>query len=259
MVKIIPLTELMTGTSCLFFAGMWLYVRYRTRKAHMTVAPSLKYLTNYFGWLAIFVFIMTVPYLWLSVSPAAFSTAMAWGYVVGHIFLYISFMYIALMVCELLPSLNNKIPLVVTVFLLADVVTTIINAKTMIWGIQPVYDAAHNLTYLQPAAAVGAAIGIMSLLSIFPAIILFAQNAFRSKGARRLKSVLMVVGFALIMVGGPLNDNSHTTTMYLAAVIIVILGDLILGTGVGFRLESGLADAPAPVPSPAKIASSNTV
>jgi hypothetical protein len=243
MHKLIPLTMLMTLTSTLVYTSLWLYVTRRNRNKNITGQTSVKYLTNYFGYLAIFVAIMTVPYFWLPVSPAAFSTAMAWGYVVGHIFCYIGFMCVALMVCSLVPRLNNKIGIVATLFLVADVVATVINAKTMIWGIKPYYNAANNLTYLQPSTAVGIAIAVTSLASMLPAAILFILSAVRDSGPRRVKSALLASGFILVMIGGPMNDNSHTAVMYTLAVVITITGVLIVGAGVGYQIETGLAEA----------------
>jgi hypothetical protein len=235
----------MTVTSFVVMSASWIYLTYRSQEAHMATQRSLRYLTNYFGYLAIFLFFMSVPYLWFNTNLATFSDIMAWGYVVGHVFFYVASMYVTLLVCSLVPQLYNKIPIVVVLFLIGDAAATVINAKTMIWGVRPVYDAAHNLTLLRAAPAVGIAIALSSILSILPAAILFAMNAFRGTGFRRLKSTLLATGFLLVMIGGPMNDNSHTAAMYATAVAITITGVLVLGFGVGFRVESVLAEAPA--------------
>ncbi len=55
-----------------------------------------------------FFLIMLVPHVLLYSNRPMFSIAMAWGYGVGYIFLYIAFAYVLRMVFSILPQLAPK-------------------------------------------------------------------------------------------------------------------------------------------------------
>jgi len=207
--------------------------------------------------MAVFGFFVTAPYLWLRLSPAAFSNAMAWGYVVGHIFLYIACLNVALLVCTLVQRLANAARTVTILWVVFIVAITIINAKTMIWGVKPIFNTSLSITELRASPIVGAGIAIQTLVSLFPAFILFTVGAVKGNGSRRIKSVLLATGFLTIIVGGPMHDLARSADFYAMADLLTTLSILLLGAGIGYQVDTSLAVAPKK--SEMKVASSNTV
>lgn len=242
-----PLTALMTLLSVLVMGSAWLYLRSRQHNATTSshVLTPVRYMQNFFFYIMIFSSLITVPYLWLPVSPEAFSEAMAWGYVVGHIFCYLAFMNIARMVCALVPKLAGIDRPLVVIWLIVTAVVTVINAQTMIWGVQPVFNYAANLTEFRAAPIVGIAIAVIASVAIIPAVILFGINVFRTSGHRRVKSILLLLGFLTIMIAGPLHDVARSGLMYALADIFSIVGIILIGTGVAYHFEQGLSRNPA--------------
>lgn len=212
---------------------------------------------NFFLFMAIFGGFMTIPYFWLHMGPAAFSAPMAWGYVVGHIFLYLACLNAALMVCTLVPQLNNAGRIVTVIWVLFIIAITAVNAKTMIWGVQPIFDPNLSLTEFRASPIVGAGIGAQAMVGLFPAFVLFAINGIKGSGSRRVKSILLAAGFLVIIAGGPMHDLARTAAFYATADLLTVLGVLLLGIGIGYQVDTSLVAAPEK--SQVKIASSNTV
>ena len=236
----IPLTEIMSCLSCIVMAVAWLYIGRQIDKTPGTVQRPVHFMHQFFLYMAIFAACISLPYLALGMGSAAFSSAMAWGYVVGHVFCYIAFMYIMRMVFALVPRLNAYDRVVIIGWVVATIVVTAINAKTMIWGVQPVYVYHLDLVELRAAPIVGASIAIMAFVSFVPAIILFGVNTVKSQGARRLKSGLLLGGMLLLMVAGPMHDVARVGVVYAAADVLSMVSMLIIGTGVVYRLQHGL-------------------
>ncbi len=237
--------------------GAWLYVGSRLQSSASDAQQPVRMFHKFFLFMAIFMVFMWLPNFWLALAPERFPLAMAIGYVVGHVFLYIAFSYIARMTCRIVPRLNSKEKLVTIACYILSAVITAITAMTMIWGKQPAYDYIHGVTLLNASPIVGPSIGIFALLTVIPAAILFMIHAFKSQGSRRVRSLLLGIGLFVLMTGGPLHDNATTSTMYIIADISVIAAMLVVGVGVVYRLEQSLAfsEPTRPVMAP----SSNTV
>lgn len=253
----IPLTAVTTFLGLVVMVAAWAYVAYRIEHVHAVVLGPVKLLHRFFWQMAVFFFLMSLPYYWLATSPDQFPLAMAWGYVLGHIFLYLAFMSIARMTCAVVPKLNQWDRPVVWIWSVITAVLTGINAVTMIWGTRPSFDYINNITQFNAAVPVGAGIGLMAAISILPAAILFIINAFKTRGPRRVRSLLLGVGFFIMMTAGPLHDVARTGVVYAFADVVTILSIIVVGIGVAYRLEQSLAVAQpaAPVVAP----SSNTV
>jgi len=212
---------------------------------------------DFFLYMAIFGGFMAIPYFWLHISLSAFSTVMAWGYVVGHIFIYLACLSVALMVCSLVPRLANASRIVTIVWVLFIIAITAINAKTMIWGVQPIFDTSLSLTEFRASPIVGAGIAAQAMVGLFPAFVLFAIGAAKGSDSRRLKSVLLAAGFLVIIAGGPMHDLARTAGLYATADLLTTLGVLLLGIGIGYQVDTSLVAAPEKPQF--KAAPSNTV
>lgn len=233
------LTGLMTSFVTVAMLIAWLHVTRRIRHNKLPPQRSVVFLNHYFLFIALFCACMSVPYIWLD-DPRQFGLAMAIGYVVGHVFCYIAFMYITRMVFALLPRLANKDRVAVALWILPIILVTLVNAKTMIWGTRPVFDSVRGLTEFNAAPIVGASIVVLSVGSILPATILFARSALSEHGVERVKPLLLTIGFLTLMVAGPLHDIARTGAVYAAGDFLSFVSVAILCTGVMYRFEHRL-------------------
>jgi hypothetical protein len=241
MLNNIPIALLSTGLLFIVMGCAWLFVELRIKSLASTPQQAVVYLHRYFLNMALFSAFVIIPFFWLPLGDAAFSQAMAWGYVIGHIFTYIGLLYVARMVCISVPKLNRVERPLTYVWVAFIAVVTVINAKTMIWGVQPTYNHASNLIELHAAPVVAGAIAVSALFSLLPAVALFIYSAIKSDGAHRVKASLLALGFLLLFVGGPMHDAAQTANFYAMADIITILSTISVGAGVAFRIERRLA------------------
>jgi hypothetical protein len=249
----VQLTTLTTVIGLLVMFGAWLFVGQRLKQAQGTALRPVTLLHGFFLYMGIFFVIMAAPTVWIGLDPSKFPLYMAWGYVLGHIFLYLAFTNIGRMLFTIIPKLSSKEPVILMVGLVATAVITVINAVTMIWGTQPAYNFERHLIQYNAAPAVGASIGILALLTVMPAAILFLANAVRNP-ASRVRSLLLGSGFLLMVAGGPLHDVATSWQMYMAADIITILSVVLVGAGVVYRFNQSLSLAKPAAPTTAPVA-----
>lgn len=231
------LTTLTTLIGVLAMVTAWTTVGRRIRNSATPALPSVKHLNRTFLMMGIFFTIMFLPSLWLTFDPSQFPLYMAWGYVVGHVFLYLAFIQVALMVISMVPALAGKRRLVVLAGSAVLVAVTVFNAVTMIWGTQPSFNYEQHVTQFNASPLVGAAIGLLALLTFLPAAVLFFRNAVKTGGARRTRSVLLGVGFAMMILGGPPHDVAGNWQTYLLGDLLTIASVIILTSGVLYRFE----------------------
>lgn len=238
----VPLTGLSTLTGVIVMSVAWLVVRQRITASHTTPSRPVALLQKFFVFMFIFFALMGLPHLLLYTNYASsFPMAMAWGYTVGHIFMFIAFTYVTRMIFAILPQLSSKERWATIGGAVVTVVATIITAVTMIGMSQPSYDYSANITNLNAAAPVGAAIAGAALLSLLPAGVLFLFSAFKQSGGHRTKSLLLGLGFVILTVAGPLHDVARNWQSFLIADIFTILGILLIGSGVVYKLNANLA------------------
>ncbi len=240
----LPLTGLMTSSVAVVMFILWIYVTAQVRRSGVAPQRSVVFLNRYFLYMALFCTSMSVPYIWLD-SPADFSLAMAIGYVVGHVFCYIAFMHISRMTSSLIPSLVDKDRAIIMFWWVLISIVTTLNALTMIWGTQPVFNAEQNLTIFNTHPAVGVMIGLMSVAAIVPALVLFTRGALRAKGTDKIKPLLLAIGFAVVMVGGPMHDLAGNGVLYATADILSAVSMIFIASGVVFRVEHRLDETPS--------------
>ena len=235
-----PLTSLMTLLGGLSMLGSWFFIGYRMKHSSHPVSQQVRLLRGYFLYMSIFCFIMFMPHLLLGTDPDRFSSAMAWGYVVGHIFCYIAFTIMLRLTFSMVPRLANKEAYAIAFGTIFIVAVTLINAKTMIYGTQPTYDLQNHVTLFNAAPVVGASIALFASVCVVPAAILFIINGIHNPSAR-LRSLLLGGGMFVTMVAGPMHDVARSWQLYMAADIISILGILLVTAGVVYRLEERIA------------------
>jgi len=252
----LQLTTITTLIGVIAMLSAWYYVGQRIKQSDAGLMRPVKLLDSTFLYMAIFFIIMTAPTLWLTFDPAKFPLYMAWGYVVGHIFLYLAFISVGRLVFSITPRLASKEWVVSLLGGIVLVSITIFNAVTMIWGTQPAFNLDKHVTQFNANPVVGATIGLMGMLTFLPAGILFLRNGFKNQGPRRTRSLLLGSGFIAMVLAGPPHDIAASWQVYMFGDIVAIISIILVGSGVIYRFEQGLSlakpeSAPSPVPTPA--------
>jgi hypothetical protein len=244
----IPLTGFSTIGDAIISLVAWLFIGYRINRSGGAALRPVRLMHKFFLYIAVFFTLMGLPLFVIYSHPEQFPALMAWGYTVGHIFLYIALVYLVLMVMEIIPQLTSKQHWAVWLGTVANVGVTILTAVTMIWGRQPAFDYANNVTHFNAAPAVGISIVVFAMLSFLPPAILFLINTFRGDSGRRLRSLLLGFGFLVVTAAGPLHDNAQTGQVYAIADVFTFLAMCLIGAGVAYRLEQSWAPARAATP-----------
>lgn len=254
----LQLTTLITTLGTFTMLSAWYFVGQRMHKSNVEVLRPVRFLHNFFLCMGIFFAFMTLPTTWLYTDPSQFPLYMAWGYVLGHVALYVGLINIARMICTITPKLASKERFVPVVGVVVLAAVSIYTAITMVWGNRPTYNYEKHLTEYTVDPIIGAAIGLMAVTTLLPACILFLRNAFKSQGPRRTRSLLIGSGFGILFVAGPLHDIARNWQTYMIADLLVSVGIVVMGVGVIYKFEQNLSsNSPAAI-KPA-IAPTNTV
>ena len=216
--------------------GSWFIIGQRSRQSAAKVSTQVMLLQRFFLFMGIFTVLMFIPQIILYTRPSLFPVSMAWGYVVGHVFLYIAFAYTLRLTFSMIPRLADKQVFAIVAAAVAATVITLVNAVTMIWGRLPAYDYINHVTLFNAHPFVGAGIALFAAVSVIPAAILIIMNGVRNPKLR-IRSFLLGFGFILIMTAGPLHDTATTWQLYMVADIVSAIGMFVLAGGVLYRFE----------------------
>jgi hypothetical protein len=216
--------------------GSWWFIGRRMLQRGAGANQQVRHLRSFFLYMGIFCLLIFLPHTLLGFAPNGFPQAMAWGYIIGHVSLYIGLIYILRLTFSMVPRLADKEKYVIAAAALVGTAITIANIKTMAFGTLPQHDSIRNITLLNTAPPVGAAIGAFALVSTVPAIVLILVNGVRNPDAR-LRSFLLGGGLLVLMTGGPIHDIARTWQLYMVADVVSIVGLVIVTTGVLYRLE----------------------
>jgi hypothetical protein len=235
-----PLTAFVTFFGSIVNFMSWLLIRKRIHNNPVPPTRQVILLNKFLLFLSMFMFLMFLPHLLISQAPSQFPLYMALGYIIGHIFLYIGFLYVGRLFISISPRFNGKEKLFLVLGSIGIIFATIINAITMIWGKQPEFDYTHNVTLFNAHPAVGAIIGLFALICVIPTAVLMFKSGI-SNQTNRLRSFLLGGGLVFLMVGGPLHDNAHTAMVYIIADVITIVAQLAVAAGIAYRIEEKLS------------------
>lgn len=247
------LTALTTLIGSFAMLSSWWFVGQRIKRSGGTVPAQVRYLRTFFLYMGNFFMIMFLPHLAIKTYPDQFPLLMAWGYVVGHIFLYLALLKVAQLLFSLAPRLAPKAKIMLSLGGIVAVLLTIANFITMVNGRRPEFDYEQSVTLFNAAPVVGAGIAFFAAITVFPTAILMVINGVRNPEART-KSFLLGAGLFLLMAAGPLHDNAKTAQVYIIADVFSILSLFILTAGVAYRMEERLT----PATKPAKLSIAST-
>ena len=234
-----PLTVLTTLSGSLILFTSWYLISARIRAADAPPSRQVMYLRTFFLYIAIFFLLMFLPSLWLSFDRSRFPLYMALGYDIGHIFYYISLLYLARVLFSLVSSLAAWEKVATAAAVVANVAITVLTTQTMVFGKRPAFDYVHHVTLFNASPVVGVSIAVFSFIIVAPTAFLMILNGIRNPSARA-RSFLLGGGLFILLTGGPVHDTARTGTVYAVADVITILGLLIVAGGLLYRFEERL-------------------
>ncbi len=172
-------------------------------------------------------------------TPQQFAVGMDWGYIYAHVFLYLSFSAMALIVGEAFWKRGKMF--LFWASMVAGIVVTIVN---IMYPNTAMLDIASNVTLMNAQKIVGTLIGIYANALFLPTVILFAWQGFKQKGAFRVRSLILAAGFLVLGVGGPLHDLATTPGQFMLADVLSTVANITIGVGALYR-GKGAAATPA--------------
>lgn len=219
-----------TGIGHVIDFSVLIYFYYRIRKSDVANNKFYFYFERFTLSMSMFFLIMALPNLFFPND----SVMLGLGYVIGHIFLYVSYAYLARIALFIFKPSFNSIN-IYRIYLLAAAAITALN---IIFFNYPVVQA-DGITAYNAAGPIGIAITAISILTLLPSAILFIREAFRQPQHMR-RFIHIGLSFLFIIVGGPLHDIATTSTMYIVADVVTTLGFLLMLLGVVIGTKSAI-------------------
>lgn len=231
-----PITALTTLLGALVMLFSWVFIGRRMMHDDNGGTHQAKLLHAFFLYMAVFFVFMFAPHAFVKLQPGSFPLAMALGYVIGHVFMYLGLINILRLFFSIVPRLSGKDNLAVLLGLVATIGITVFTALTMIWGVQPEFDYDNGVTLFNVQTGVGAAIALFSAVTVLPTAILMILNGI-SNPATRIRSFLLGGGLFVLMTGGPLHDIAKTSQLFMLADVVSVLGLILIASGVTYRIS----------------------
>lgn len=216
--------------------GCWLFVTARMRRHPSGGTHQTKLLASSFFYSFIYSLLTFLPHLLLFKRPEDFPLAMAVGFIVGHVFLYIGFLYFLRVTFSMIPRLNNKEHIAIIVGTLVITSLSVFTAITMLTGERPEFIAETGRTAFNAHPLVSSGSALIAMVGVVPAAILMIVNG--TVNARtRLRSFLIGGGLIILMIAGPLHETELSTAMYVFVNSLSVIGLVSLVSGVAYRME----------------------
>lgn len=243
-------TLLMLGANIIHFRGghfplsavNWLLIGFVTfwvafRLLFLKKKDSqLRIFGSFFFLFSLFISTMAIAHLPLFLPHSVhefFSKSMHWGYLISHIFLYLSLVvFIRLPLDWVAPRFKN---LGSAFFIFLGGVTTVLNFLRIS---SPEYNHSTGITLLNVDPLLGKLVALNVALAWVPAGIYFIVKGARSQEKNvRIRSILLGIGLLAATIGGPLHDISRQAIVFLIADIVILAGIIILASGTMYRQE----------------------
>lgn len=203
---------------------------YRLRKSNIKNNKFFLYFERFTLSMSIFFLLMALPNLFLTEN----SFMLGLGYVIGHIFLYISYAYlIRVSLLILKPSFDS-----IKIFTFYLFLALIITLTNIYYFNYPVI-LKDGITAFNVSPLIGISIIFISMMTLLPSAILFIREAFMQP-QQRTRFALIGISFILIIVGGPLHDVATAPATYMLADVVTTIGFITMLFGVIFGSKSTL-------------------
>jgi len=241
-----PLTILTTlGGSLLLFAS-WYLISARINRAEVPPSRQIIFLRGFYFYIAVFFLLMFLPHLLLNFDASKFPLYMSLGYTIGHIFYYVSLLYLSRALFSLVPQLAKREKIATMLSVIIGSIITVLTTVTMVFGKRPAFDYAHHVTLFNANPVVGVSIAVFSFIIVAPTAFLMILNGIHNPSAR-VRSFLLGGGLFVLLTGGPIHDNARTGMVYAAADILTIVGLLIVTSGLLYRFDERLVPGTQPL------------
>lgn len=187
-----------------------------------------KYNNNFFNYFKNFTLFFGAFYLLFSVPILIFtnnSSIIGWGYLIGHVFSYVAFGYLAriwLLISK--PSFDSAG--VFKIYLLVGALVTALNAFYFNYPV-----VKNGIVNWDQNIVVGVIIILFGLTAFLPSAILFIRESILQPKNRK-RYALIGLAFLLIIISGPLHDVATSVNILLIADIITTSGFLLMFWGV---------------------------
>lgn len=207
-----------------------IYFYYRLRKSRVANNKFFYYFERFTLSMSLFFVFMAVPNLFFTDN----TLLLGWGYVIGHIFLYVSYAYLVRVSLLILkPSFESTN--IFKAYLLAGAGITAVNI--LLFNYPVVLES--GITAFNADPIIGILIVIISVLTLLPSAVLFIIKSIQQPQQRR-RFAFIGISFLLIIAGGPLHDLATTPAMYMLADAITTTGFVVMLLGVVFGNKSAV-------------------
>lgn len=233
----------LTGLAALIDGLVLFFFFYRLRK---NMSENNIFL-NYFKWYTLFFGLFYIFFAVPLILNLHVNNMIGWGYMIGHIFAYISFGYLVriwLLISK--PSFDSR--LVFFIYLILGVILTTLNVMYLNYPI-----VESGIVDWKQNSLVGTLIIIFGLMAFLPAAVLFIRESIRQPRNRK-RYLLIGIAFLMIIISGPLHDVATvavlkdvtvTTVVLLFADVVTTTGFLLMFWGVMSGIKSGVTVAKA--------------
>ena len=162
---------------------------------------------------------------------AVFNKDMNLYYAIAHIFLYIGFSFLVVLVVDTFNILKKYKWIIFTISLIFGTIISIVNFTHQ--G-NAHLDLLQEIVVFHPPRVIGVLIGIFSIFSLGLSGFIFLKYGLKLSGFARKRSLIIALGILLLMIAGPMNDNVSTSSLALVAFILSSVANTILGIGAGY-------------------------
>ena len=212
----------LTGLAALIDGLVLLFFFYRLRKSMSGDNIFLQYFKWYTLFFGLFYFFFSVP-LVLNIHD---NNMIGWGYLIGHVFAYIGFGYLAriwLLIAK--PSFDSRL-----IFFVYLILGSVLTALNIMYLNVPIVES--GITDWKQNPLVGAAIIIFGLTAFLPAAVLFIRESIRQPKNRKRYS-LIGIAFLMIIISGPLHDVATVSVLkdVTTTTIVLLLADIVTTSG----------------------------
>jgi len=222
----LPLTGIGAFIDCLVL--FFFYYRLSKSKYNNNFFNYFKHFTLFFG---AFYLLFSVPILIFTSN----SSVIGWGYLIGHVFSYVAFGYLAriwLLISK--PSFNSS-----GIFKIYLSIGALVTALNAFYFNNPV--VKDGIVDWDQNTIVGVIIILFGLTAFLPSAILFIRESILQPKNRK-RYALIGLAFLLIIISGPLHDVATSVNILLIADLITTSGFLLMFWGVVSGTKPTLAD-----------------
>lgn len=202
----------LTGIGAFIDCLVLLFFYYRLRNSVGEDNNFLNYFKNFTLLFGLFYLFFSVPLL---LTPQN-SSLIGWGYLIGHVFAYVGFGYLARIAWLISkPSFNSS-----NMFKIYLVIGVLLTALNLYYFNYPIVES--GIADWKQNALVGTLIIIFGLTAFLPSAVLFIRESIRQPKNRK-RYLLIGIAFLLIIISGPLHDIATISVLKDVTVTTIVL------------------------------------